>query len=69
MFNVWKWGKQNRKWCEELEAIVIVQVNCNNSYDNSNMTWNSSSGRGQCQRKDGLSHGTIMALREFILKY
>ena len=37
-------GKQNRKWCEELEAIVIVQVNCSNSYDNGNMTWNSSSG-------------------------
>lgn len=44
MFNVWKWEK-NRKWCEELEAIVIVQVNCNNSYDNGIMTWNSSSGQ------------------------
>ena len=36
--------KNNRKWCEELEVIVIVQVNCNNSYDNGIVTWNSSSG-------------------------
>lgn len=68
MFNVWKWEK-TRKWCEELEAIVIVQVNCNNSYDNGIMTWNSSSGEKECQRRDELSHGTLMALREFILKY